>query len=254
MIGFIKKIFNKKNKHKMDTERLISLKENFTGQKFQWIKTPKKELLGKVVKCRDIEPKGRGYMARFNDGSAISTDLLNRNLMMITDGMEPLSKSEVLSINGPQNVPSNQDNVGPTGSGPIQMPDNLKQFQTPKTEKRVNPTQNAASSQVTEKSFTPKEDASNMFSMFNAEETTLNISVNLKLPNKKLLKMMYENADNKETFLSDLSQYVYSKINNNTVKESLVKTFVPAPKKRAIIKEKSPSTTVTVTEIKENNG
>lgn len=251
MIGFIKKIFNKKNKHKMDTERLISLKENFTGQKFQWIKTPKKELLGKVVKCRDIEPKGRGYMAIFNDGSAISTDLLNRNLMMITDGMEPLSKSEVLSINGPQVAPSNQNNVGPTGSGPIQMPDNLKQFETPTSQKITEPTKET----VQENPFirqTPVH-ATNMFSMFNADETNLTISVNLKLPNKKLLKMMYENADNKETFLSDLSQYVYSKINNNIVKESLKKTLVPTSKKRTS-KGVPPSATITVTEIKESNG
>jgi hypothetical protein len=251
MIGFIKKIFNKKNKHKMDTERLISLKENFTGQKFQWIKTPKKELLGKVVKCRDIEPKGRGYMAIFNDGSAISTDLLNRNLMMITDGMEPLSKSEVLSINGPQTPPSTENRVGPTGSGPIQMPDNLKEFQTPTSNQGTETRNTKLEPKPISQSSTPP---GNMFSMFNADETTLNISVNLKLPNKKLLKMMYENADNKETFLSDLSQYVYSKINNNTVKESLVKMFVPTPKRRATIKEKSSSTTVTVTEIKESNG
>tara|TARA_B100001287_G_C22581644_1_gene481218 strand:- start:110 stop:877 length:768 start_codon:yes stop_codon:yes gene_type:complete len=254
MLGFFKKIFRKKNNNKMDTERLISLKENFTNQKFQWIKTNKKGLLGKVVKCRDIMPKGRGFEVVFNDGSTIDSELVTRNLMMLTDGMEPLTMGEVSSINGPS-IPNSAASPKPSGigSGPIKMPDDLKQFQTPPSQKTTSP----SSQMVKEgKNLNAKESpvqATNMFSMFNADETNLNISVNLKLPNKKLLKMMYENADNKETFLLDLSQYVYSKINNNIVKESLKKTLVPAPKKRASIKEKSSSTTITVTEIKENN-
>ena len=253
MLGFIKKYFNKKNKNKMNTERLISLKEHFTGQRFQWIKTPKQELLGKVVKCRDIEPKGRGFMAIFNDGSTISTDLLNRNLMMITDGMNPLTKAEVLSINGPQVPPSTQAQTGPTGSGPIQMPDELKQFQTPPSERKVNPVEtNVKSATPTSTPKGPKEeDTSNMFSMFNAEETNLNVNVNIKLPNKKLLKMMYENADDKEKFLLDLSKYVYSKINNNIVRESLEKTLVPTQRRKATVKPASSE--VVVTEIKEDN-
>ena len=254
MLNFLKKIFNKKNNKKMNTERLIGLKENFTNQKFQWIKTNNRDLLGKVVKCKDIMPKGRGFAAVFNDGSSIDTELITRNLMMITEGMEPLSKSEVMSIAGPPKPNINNASVaGPIpGEGPIKMPDDLKQFQTPPSQKSTEPVKDTVRENPYIKQ-TPAH-ATNMFSMFNADETTLSISVNLKLPNKKLLKMMYENADNKETFLSDLSQYVYSKINNNTVKESLMKTFVPAPKKKATIKEKSPSTTITVTEIKESNG
>ena len=67
MINILKKIFNKKNKRKMDTERLISLKENFTGQRFQWVKTTDASRLGTIVKCKDIQPKGRGFTAVFND-------------------------------------------------------------------------------------------------------------------------------------------------------------------------------------------
>jgi len=236
----------------MNTERLISLKENFTGQQFQWIKTPDRNLLGKIVKCRDIEPKGRGFVATFNDGSSINTELLNRNLMMITEGMQPLSKSEVQAIAGPPvptSVPNSNETLkaGPTGSGPIQMPDNLKQFQTPPSQKITEP----AKDKVGENPYTKQTPvhATNMFSMFNADETTLNISVSLKLPNKKLLKMMYENADNKEVFLSDLSQYVYSKINNNIVKESLKNNLVPLKKKTKTNK----TTEVTITEITDNH-
>lgn len=251
MIGFLKKIFNKKNKNSMNTERLISLKENFTGQQFQWIKTPDRNLLGKIVKCRDIEPKGRGFVATFNDGSSINTELLNRNLMMITEGMQPLSKSEVHAIAGPpvpNSAPTSNETLttGPTGSGPIQMPDNLKQFQTPPSQK---PSPSPTKTIREDENSSIKENSVNMFSMFNADETTLNISISLKLPNKKLLKMMYENADNKEVFLSDLSQYVYSKINNNIVKESLKNNLVPSKKKTKTNK----TTEVTITEITDNN-
>lgn len=234
----------------MDTERLISLKENFTGQNFQWVKTADAKLLGKVVKCRDIKPQGRGFVAVFNDGSSISTEKLNRNLMMITDGMQPLSKSEVQAISGPaQRQSMNQQ--GPTGGGPINMPDELKQFQTPESERRVKPTPEPVSSQASEKHFTPKEDASNMFSMFNAEDTNLNVNLSIKLPNKRLLKLMYENADDKEKFLSDLSQYVYSNINKDIVKSSLEKTLIPTAKKTKAAPQKK--TEVIATEVNEKD-
>lgn len=252
MIGFLKKYFNKKNKNKMDTERLISLKENFTNQTFQWVKTTDQNLLGKIVKCKDIRPQGRSFVAVFNDGSSIPTDKLNRNLMMITEGMQPLSKAEVQAIAGPPKVEPMTNTASPTGSGPIKMPNELKQFQTPESERRVTPAQNTAPSQSSEKSFTPKEDdASNMFSMFNAEETNLNVAVTIKLPNKKLLKLMYENADDKEKFLVDLSQYVHSKINKDIVKGSLEKTLVPASKKTKPTPQKT--TEVIVTEVNESN-
>jgi hypothetical protein len=133
------------------------------------------------------------------------------------------------------------------------MPDELKHFQTPPSERKVNPVEtNVKSATPTSTLEGPKEeDTSNMFSMFNAEETNLNVNVNIKLPNKKLLKMMYENADDKEKFLLDLSKYVYSKINNNIVRESLEKTLVPTQRRKATVKPASSE--VVVTEIKEDN-
>lgn len=250
MFKFFKNIFSKNKNNNMDTERLINLKENFTGQKFQWVKTRDENLLGKVVKCKDIQPKGRSFIAMFNDGSSIPTDKLNRNLMMITEGMHPLSKSEVRSIAGPpipKNTSTSNETLkeGPTGSGPIQMPDDLKQFQTPPSQKITEPAKDIPRENPFIK--TKPVHATNMFSMFNTDEINLNIAVSLKLPNKKLLKMMYENADNKETFLSDLSQYVYSKINNDIVKNSLEKILVPANKKT----KSQTKTEIVITEVNE---
>lgn len=251
MINFFKKYFNKIINKKMDTERLISLKENFTNQQFQWVKTTDANLLGKIVKCKDIQPRGNSFIAMFNDGSSIPTDKLNRNLMMITEGMQPLTKAEVQAIAGPiRSAPSlNQVNpITPTGAGPIQMPEELKPFQTPESQQvQSNP---ALNTQSLEHQVASKQD-SNMFSMFNAEETSIDIQVTLKLPNRKLLKLMYENADNKEKFMLDLSQYVHTQINKNVVRASLEKTLMPAVKKNKSKPQKE--TEVTVTEINENN-
>ena len=242
----LKDIF-KKNKTKMNTERLISFKENFTGQTFQWIKTQDPNLLGKVVKCKDVEPKGRGYMAYFNDGSSIDAEKLNRNLMMITDGMQPLSKAEVQGIARPVAPPI--DNVTASGVKPISMPDHLKEFATPPGFDKPVTQHKALTNEPASPVAKQAPPTSNMFSMFNADETSINISVKLKLPNKKLLKLMYENADNKDKFLKDLSEYVYSKINKNIVGESLKTSLVPVSKKPPA-KEKK--TEVTATEVPSN--
>ena len=224
----IKNILFKKIPSKMNLDRLISLKENFTGQKFQWIKTGNLEQRGKIVKCKDILSQGKGFIAQFNDGSSIDTNLLNRNLMLIGEGMQPLSKAEIDSINGPASI---------KGS-PIEIPPELNDFKqgpssrTPKLHAPSVSKTPAAIPQV------------NMFSMFNADDTNLSLNIRIKLPNKKLLKLMYENADNKNKFLLDLSQYVYSEINKNIVKESLEKILgTPALKKNSSVVSKTKKTT-----------
>ena len=85
-----------------DENKLISLMENFSGSKFQWIKTDRPELLGKVVTCRNIEPRGNKFFAVFDDGSSVDTANLNRSLLMIHGDMQPLSKAEVESIYSPR--------------------------------------------------------------------------------------------------------------------------------------------------------
>lgn len=249
MFEFFKNIFSKKNNKKMDTERLINLKENFTGQSFQWVKTKDENLLGKVVKCKDIQPKGRSFIAIFNDGSSIPTDNLNRNLMMITEGMQPLSKSEVRAIAGPPTpAPNSSNSVGPMGDGPISIPKELQDFKTPP----VNPSSQKQAPPLNSQSTistSASSSSSNMFSMFNTEDTSLNIAFSIKLPSKKLLKMMYQNADDKQKFLTDLSEYVHVRINKDIVKNSLEKILVPTSKKTK--PESQDETEITATEVNE---
>jgi hypothetical protein len=189
-------------------EKLISYKQNFTGKEFQWIKTDRPELIGKIVKCRDISPNG---LVVFDDGSQVPVKDLNNKLMMIHGDAKPLSKAEVEAISPFKN----KTNPTPKLTPPPVPTDNVSE--PPKGSS--NPGLNT--------STLPK---SNPFEMFNSDETDITIKLSIKLPDKKLLKMMYNNAEDKDEFISHLSDYVGNHINNNTVKDSLIGMLAPVKK------------------------
>lgn len=200
--------------------------ENFSGQKFQWIKTNNPQLLGKVVTCRNIEPRGDRFMAQFDDGSSVDSAQLNTSLMMITNDMPPLTKAEVESIAGPRRP-------APTPN-PVSQPARPTNVNNP-----MQPVQSAPVVNVGPKS--------NMFDMFSSENSQITLSLLVKLPDKKLLRMMYTSAEDKEKFLDELSEYVSREINNSVIKDSISSMVAPqAPPRR----EKA-SQTITVNEIHE---
>jgi hypothetical protein len=186
----------------MNQDKLFSLKENFTGQKFQWVKTQDPNLLGKVVRCRDVDVVGTKYIVIFDDGSRIDSEQLNRNLMMLHGDMQPLSKDEVISVNGPLINKNQQATPQPFNQTTIQA-SSMQPFQA--AEKKPN-----------------------MFTMFNAEESTINLKLNIKLPDKKLLKMMYNSSENKQEFMEQLAEYLGSKINRSVIVDS-IKQILDAP-------------------------
>jgi hypothetical protein len=201
----------KNNKITMVTEeQLISYQQNFSGQQFQWIKTDRPELMGKVVKVRDIRVKGRGAVAIFDDGSEVDVTKLNNKLMMIHGEMQPLSKDEVRSISSP----TRPDPVPATklANGEMSTPSELKKDIS--NNKTSDPVANT-------------EPMLNPFAMFNSDETEITLKLNIKIPDKKLLKMMYVNAEDKDLFIDQLSKYVNSLINNKVVKESMIKILDP---------------------------
>ena len=208
-----------------DENKLISLMENFSGAKFQWIKTNRPELLGKVVTCRNIEPRGERFFALFDDGSSVDTAQLNTSLLMIHGDMQPLSRAEVESISGPKRPaqPAQPAQSGPIGnSAPV-----------PEPERRPQP-------------FTSSPSAANMFDMFNSEERDIDLHITMSLPDQDFLKMMYANAKDKDKFLSELSDYVFRAI-NKTVVQSAISTMVVPPSK-----SKKTGPTVNITEIHED--
>ena len=206
----------------MNTDKLIALKENFTGQRFQWIKTPRPELLGKVVKCRDVDfGPGGTFVVTFDDGSKIDSTKLTSNLLMIHGDMQPLSKGEVESINGPKPSLGINQTPPPTAKvSPI----------APVSEPQIEPRAQAEP----RPQFNPVTPAAtvNMFEMFNSDETQISIGLKVKLPDRKLLKMMYISAENKDKFLAELSEYLYSKINKQVIKESMQQVLDPTPVKK----------------------
>lgn len=194
---FLKIVSNtNKIEEPMNQEKLFSLKENFTGQKFQWVKTLDPNLLGKVVRCRDVDYLGNKYIVIFDDGSRIDSELLNRNLMMIHGDMQPLSREEVASLNGPM---INKNQTQPQVN--TQPQSNFEQktiHQPPLTQAKAN-----------------------MFTMFNSEESVINLKLNIKLPDKKLLKMMYNSSENKQEFMDQLAEYLGSRINKSIIVDSM---------------------------------
>jgi hypothetical protein len=213
----------------MNEEKLVSLMENFTGQKFQWIKTNRPELLGKVVVCRNIEPRGDKFFAHFDDGSTVDTAQLNTNLLMISGDMPPLSKEEVAAIAGPRRPVTAPNLIPPNPTHPSHQP--------MAHQPQAKPMQ----------SQPPSVPKSNMFDMFSSENSQISLSLLVKLPDKKLLKMMYTNADDKEKFLEELSDYVFREINKKVVKDA-VSSIVGQPSQP---KRERTGPTITVNEIHE---
>lgn len=211
-----------------DENKLISLMENFSGSKFQWIKTDRPELLGKVVTCRNIEPRGNKFFAVFDDGSSVDTANLNRSLLMIHGDMQPLSKAEVESIYSPRPSTASavQNMTGPLGAtaGPGQIGNTHQSTTTTQTIQPVT---------------------TNMFEMFNSEESKIDLRISIKLPAQDFLKMMYVNAKEKDTFLNELSDYVFRVINKQVVKDSISSIVIPQESTKHVIS----APTVNITEI-----
>lgn len=191
----------KNSTKEMDENRLMSLMENFTGQKFQWVKTDKPEILGKVVKCRTIEPRGDRFLVLFDDGSSVDSAFLNKNLFMLHGDAEPLSRPEVEAINGP---------LKPVEAKPAPP--------TPPQDRRIQEGVVPQTAPI----FSGSATKTNMFDMFNSEESNISIALSVKLPDKKLLKMMYQNAENKDKFLDELSDYMQRMINKQVIKDSVI--------------------------------
>jgi hypothetical protein len=209
----------------MDENKLISLMENFKGQKFQWIKTDRPELLGKMVVCRTIEPRGDRFLAIFDDGSSIDSASLNTSLLMIHGDMQPLSREEVESISGIKRAPL----VNPA---------------TPQTAQSAQPQAQPVQPPVQ----TPVQVVKpNMFELFNSEPTQLSLVLSVKLPEKKLLKMMYASAENKDEFLSELAEYLQAMINKQVIQKSMAEQLAPQQLKKDTVRP-----TVNLREIDES--
>jgi len=204
-------IFKKNNSDMISEEQLISYKQNFTNEKFQWIKTSDPTLIGKLVTCRDVQPKGNTIVAIFDDGSSVPVHRITSDLMMIHGDMQPMTKSEVQSINGPAVPPVSAEKQNPLPIAKVLEPVGTL------------PNRNIGSN-------VQHETVENPFKMFNSDETDFLFKLKIKLPDRKLLKMMYNNAEDKKVFLSQLSEYVHETLTLNTIEDSLKSMLEPKQK------------------------
>lgn len=234
LLKWIKNIIKNNSKKMITEDQLINYQQNFSGQQFQWIKTDRPELIGKLVKVRDIRPSGRSAVAIFDDGSQVDVTQINNKLIMIHGEMKPLSKAEVKSIYAtkkPEVIPSTT-----LANGEVTSPIIPKGAPTsPNIEKPIT--------------SSPDPVVANPFAMFNSDETEISLKLNIKIPDKKLLKMMYLNAEDKELFIDQLSKYVNSLINNKVVNAAMVKIL--DYKKTTSPKQKPKGEEIKLTEVNE---
>lgn len=215
LIRFVKKLLGMN----FDVEAIMALKNSFQGQKFQMVKG-KGSKLGSVFQVIDVEPSRAGYMAMLNDGSKITIDALNNNFMMLMDDQPPMSMVEIASINdGYTGAPAAKAEIAPD----LQVPEELKQ--------EIIAPAPAVSAPV--RSVSTPATTTDLFGMFSLEDTNITVVVGVKLPNKSLLKAMYQNSQNKDEFIDKLSAHINNSVTADSIKDSLWKMLDPEKKKKA---------------------
>lgn len=228
-----------------DIEELMSIKNAYQGQRFQWIKPPasERQKLGTVVTVIDVIPGRRintvngpvqTYLAVLSDQSRIESEALTNNLMMLHEDQPPLTRDEVLSIyvepevdldavkkDLPADLQSlstlqpSQKNLGVSGPSDVGFATGVSGSPDP-------PAQQRQQIQI---------DTKGLFGMFSVEETDVNLKVSVQLPAKNLLKMMFTNSQDKEQFLDQLSAHINNSITLDAIKAS-VRTFMGQDKKK----------------------
>lgn len=219
-----------------DIDELMSVKNSYQSQKFQWVKTNEPKKLGTVVTVNDVIPGKRlntinGPMQRYNailsDGTSIDTEDLTSNLMMLLDDQPPMTMAELISINQDAGVDLNAVKAD--------LPPDLQELSTlpassPKNQGIANPMELGT---VPGRNMRPAVNPKDIFGLFSVEDTNLNLSVSVKMPSKPLLKMMYSNAQDKEQFLNQLSYYINNSITQAAIQESVKRMFGQGKNKKA---------------------
>lgn len=215
----IKKFFG------MDIEMLMSYKDNFQGQSFQLVKGSGPRL-GKVFRAVDVDMGRGGVFVLFDDGAKVPANQVSENYMMVMDDQPAMSLAEIQSINGPV-VSSNAEGAIAPG---LNVPEDLK------AEIAIQPKPVAVEQPVAQAPAVvqqkPQVTETDLFGMFALEETSLPISIKIKLPNKSLLKAMYQNSQNKAEFIDKLSAYINNSVTADSIKDSLWKMLDPDKKKQ----------------------
>lgn len=209
-----------------DLDTLVALKEEFQSNEFQWVKTKDRSKLGKRVEVRDVVPiQGDRFIAVLSDGTKIDTDQISSSLMMITDDQPAMSMAEVLSLNY---VPSLTED----SPAKNELSSLVKQLPAAQPTTLQEAVLGQPPIQIIQTSPKFQVDTADLFGMFTLEDTDLSLTVSTKIPEKNLLKMMYNNSKDKDEFLTKLANYINNTVTVDSIKQTLEKMLGGTKKKK----------------------
>jgi len=206
-----------------DIDALMSIKDSFQGNNFQWVKTQDRAKLGRVVRVTDVFPGSKGnFIAELSDGTRLPTDQLTSSLMMLMDDQQAMSIAEIMSIN---EIPSLTEEIQVSPDIPAEF---AREISSPIVQTQSESWPKAQSAPPPVRNTEPGD----LFGMFSLEQTDLSLNISVKLPAKTLLKMMYTNSQNKEEFLDKLAAYINNNVTVDAIKSSMRKSLDPDKKKK----------------------
>lgn len=204
---------------------LENLKERYLGTNWNWLVNKGKSKAGDITKVTDVQFKNGMYFLIFNNGAKINVDV-------IKDFIVP-TKKEPTVVDSKSN------------KGKIEVPDHLKPDSADKKQEDESISSVVDQSDFNKESTPGNSSASDIFDMFDTVERDLNIKIKMKLPEIKLLKLMFKNSTDSVEFLNKLSSYVLSYIKEDNIQEALLKLLVGSVP--VVKSDKKPTTKTTTT-------
>lgn len=189
--------------------KMNMLKKEYFGKMYSWIRPINGEDVNEPVRVTDVKYKEdeKKFMLIFNSGTPVS---INETGLYL----KPYA--------GPDIAPPGQLSemgISQTGASPIQIPDELKEFETKRQPEQAQfPMEQPAQKQIKQPVIAQQK--SGMFDMFNATEKVMEFPIKVKMPDISLVKMMYGNAADKDAFLRDFAQYLMQGITPEAVADA----------------------------------
>lgn len=168
-----------------DDPQLAALKQEYFGKEYQWTRPINNEEVGDVVRVTDVKKRENMYLLVFSSGSPI-------NISLVSQHLTPFNVKEPLFINSKT-----------PGFPPLNQQQN-RQFPM-------------AAAPIDQGSALPPA----IFSMFESHEMTINLPINMKLPEISLIKAMYNNAADKNSFLLEFAAYMKTEMTTEIIKNAI---------------------------------
>lgn len=174
---------------------------NFLNKKWQIKKAHGEFQQGEVLHIQDYisDKKGAGFLVTYGERKRISEDDAKRLLVPYRAANPTFPVFEQKSM-----MPSNKEDTQSQQSFRLDA-------STPLPKKQGAPP--PAPTKPIEQ---------NIFGVFDNEKTNLSLKVSVKLPKLSLIKEMYKNAKDKDSFLEHLTTHVKKDVTDDIIRESLM--------------------------------